>query len=229
MLSDRNVFYLQTHATEQRHSALSLPYRILKPDTAIVWVTIFLSVAFLAFLFQIGHFAEHATQFGVWLLGDSSQICGRGTPWMSPWATKITEVLGSYFLPDEDRSRRMVVGMEIMHLCGNLIFLSGLISLWCFFPTRPNAWAIAFETFHLYEHIMLTASAYFIGKPIGMSTLFGGSFALGWPEFAVGFRVSWHFFMNALPMPFAMLAVLQIYRAYRERNSAEAEIGVLAS
>jgi len=212
MSSDQNILYLQSCVAAQQGPA-PLPYRFLKPEIAIVWATIFLCIATSAFLFQIGHFFEHTVQFIVWLLGDASQICGRSTPWMSPWATKITEFFGNYFLPHEERARRMVVGMEIMHLCGNLIFLSGLVSLWCFFPTRANKWGIAIETFHLYEHIMLTASAYYVGKPIGMSTLFGASFSLG-IEFAVGFRVFWHFVMNALPMPFAMIAILQIYRTF---------------
>src|SRR5262245_32487611 len=50
----------------------------------------------LCLLFQIGHFAEHAFQFGVWILGDMSNICGRDTPWMSPWATKLVEGIGRF-------------------------------------------------------------------------------------------------------------------------------------
>jgi hypothetical protein len=59
---------------------------------------------------------------------------------------------------------------------------------------------------------MLTVSAYFIGKPIGLSTLFGGAGMIGSREFAVGYRVSWHFAMNLLPMPFAMIGMMEHMR-----------------
>jgi hypothetical protein len=55
---------------------------------------------------------------------------------------------------------------------------------------------------------MLTATAFFVGKPIGLSTLFGGV-SLGSKDFAVGVRVTWHFFMNLLPMPFAMIGLME--------------------
>jgi hypothetical protein len=59
---------------------------------------------------------------------------------------------------------------------------------------------------------MLTLSAYFIGKPIGLSTLFGGADIIGSREFAVGYRVTWHFAMNLLPMPFAMIGLMEEMR-----------------
>ena len=62
---------------------------------------------------------------------------------------------------------------------------------------------------------MLTASAYFVGKPIGLSTLFGGTAVLGSREFQVGFRVTWHFAMNLLPLPFAMKGIAEQWRCSR--------------
>lgn len=73
-------------------------------------------------------------------------------------------------------------------------------------------WALSIETFHLYEHVPLTATAYFVGKPIGLSTLFGGANVLGDREFAVGCRVTWHFVMNLLAMPFAMVGLMEYRR-----------------
>jgi hypothetical protein len=81
-------------------------------------------------------------------------------------------------------------------------------------------WAIYIEAFHLDEHIMLTATACFVGKPIGMSTLFGGVSAIGDSEFAVGCSVTWHFVMNLLPMPFAMTGLMEYWRQKAARARA---------
>jgi len=163
----------------------------------------------LGLLFQIGHFAEHALQFAIWVLGDLSTICGRATPWMSPWATELVREIGLVVVPDADPQRRMMLGMEVLHLIGNSIFLVGLACLYYCVRSRWVRWALYIETFHLYEHAMLTASAFFVGKPIGLSTLFGGANVIGDREFAVGCRVSWHFVMNLLPMPFAMVGIME--------------------
>jgi hypothetical protein len=169
-------------------------------------------VATLALLFQVGHFAEHAFQFAVWVLGDLSNICGRDTPWMSPWVTELVRQTGILLFPAIDETRRMMLGMEVLHLVGNGIFLVGLACLYYCVPSKWVRWALFIEAFHLYEHIMLTATAFFIGKPIGMSTLFGGVSVIGGREFAVGFRVTWHFAMNLLPLPFAMKGILERWR-----------------
>jgi hypothetical protein len=102
--------------------------------------------------------------------------------------------------------------MEVLHLIGNGIFLAGLACLYYCLPSRWVRWALYIEGFHLYEHIMLTTTAFFVGKPIGMSTLFGGASVIGDREFAVGCRVTWHFAMNLLPMPFAMPGLMEHWR-----------------
>lgn len=177
-------------------------------------------IAIVGLLFQVGHFAEHAIQFIVWVLGDLSNICGRDTPWMSPWATQLVRKVGLLVGPADDASRRMMLGMEVLHLIGNSIFLAGLICLYICLPSKWIRWGIYIETFHLYEHIMLTSTAFFVGKPIGMSTLFGATGLIDSREFAVGFRVSWHFLMNLFPMPFAMLGILEYLR--KGQRSADA-------
>jgi hypothetical protein len=168
------------------------------------------TVAALGLLFQIGHFAEHAFQFAVWILGDLSNICGRDTPWMSAWATELVRQIGLLF-PTADPARRMMLGMEVLHLIGNSIFLSSLACLYYCVRSKWVRWAFYIEVFHLYEHIILTSTAYFVGKPIGMSTLFGGVNLID-REFAVGYRVTWHFAMNLLPMPFAMTGLTEHWR-----------------
>ena len=170
------------------------------------------AVAALGLLFQVGHFAEHAAQFGVWILGDLSNICGRDIPWMSPWAYALVNQAGQLLFPAAAAARQMMLGMEVLHLAGNCMFLTSLAALYYCVPSKWVRWAIYIETFHLYEHISLTATAYFIGKPIGMSTLFGGASVIGDREFAVGCRVTWHFLMNLLPMPFAMIGLMEYWR-----------------
>jgi hypothetical protein len=174
--------------------------------------------AALGLIFQVGHFAEHAFQFAVWVLGDLSNICGRDTPWMSPWVTELVRQTGLFLFPAADPARRMMMGMEILHLVGNSIFLCGLACLYYCAPSKWVRWAIYIEGFHLYEHIMLTATALFVGKPIGLSTLFGAVTGFD-REVAVGCRVTWHFVMNLLPMPFAMIGLME-YRAEKRAAAA---------
>ena len=174
------------------------------------------TVAALGLLFQVGHFAEHAVQFVVWVLGDLSNICGRDTPWMSAWATDLVRRLGLALFPTADAARRMMLGMEVLHLIGNSIFLVSLACLYYCVRSKWVRWALYIEGFHLYEHILLTATAYFVGKPIGLSTLFGAVNVIGDREFAVKCRVTWHFAMNLLPMPLAMVGLMQ----HRRRTPA---------
>jgi hypothetical protein len=178
------------------------------------------SVATLGLLFQVGHFAEHAAQFAIWLLGDLSNICGRDTPWMSPWVTELVRQIGLALVPSADAARRMMLGMEVLHLIGNSIFLVSLMSLFYCVRSKWVRWAIYIEAFHLYEHVILTATACFVGKPIGMSTLFGAANVIGEREFAVGCRVTWHFAMNLLPMPLAMLGLMEYWRRDRRFERA---------
>jgi hypothetical protein len=179
----------------------------------IVW-TIIVS----GLLFQVGHFFEHAFQWVVWLLGDYSEICGRDTPWVSASVAVLVDRVGGLVAPDADRVRRFMLGMEVLHLIANGIFLTTLGLLYCATGNRWVRWGLYIETFHLYEHIMLTSTAFFIGKPIGLSTLFGGA-SLGGQDFAVGVRVTWHFFMNLLPMPFAMIGLMEYLDNLRPARS----------
>lgn len=207
-------------AASTKMFASSLPsidrFRLHSASTTLVF---FWALALITLLFQIGHFGEHAFQFAVWVLGDLSNICGRDTPWMSPVAVELVQQIGTLFLSRVDESQRMMLGMEVLHLIGNSVFLFGLGCLYVCLPSQWVRWALYIEGFHLYEHIMLTVTTFFIGKPIGMSTLFGGASVLD-REFAVGFRVSWHFAMNLLPMPFAMKALFA-QRNHREHCRAK--------
>lgn len=176
------------------------------------------SVAILAMAFQVGHFAEHAFQFVVWLLGDLSGICGRDTPWMSSPVTDAVRYVGALVMPDVPAKRQMMIGLEVLHLWGNSVFLTGLICLHMWLPSKWVRWACYIEGFHLCEHIALTWTAMYIGKPIGISTLFGYAPDYG-REFAVGYRVTWHFVMNLFPMPFAMIGMMKAFGTTRFRTA----------
>ena len=190
--------------------------RGLKLDLA----TVLAAIAGAGLAFQVGHFAEHAIQFGVWVLGENSGICGRDTPWMSPWVTEMVRQAGIIMFPADKPERQMMLGMEVLHLIGNSIFLVSLGCLYYCIRSKWIRWALYIEGFHLYEHLFLTLTAYFVGKPIGLSTLFGGSTVIGSREFAVGYRVTWHFAMNLLPMPFAMIGIMERMRPNAAANRA---------
>jgi hypothetical protein len=184
-------------------------------------------------LFQVGHFFEHAFQWVVWLLGDSSKICGRDTPWVSASVANLVDRVGLLVAPESDGERRWMLGMEVLHLIANGIFLTTLGLLYCVTGNKWVRWGLYVEAFHLYEHIMLTATAFFVGKPIGLSTLFGGV-GLGSKDFAVGVRVTWHFFMNLLPMPFAMIGLMEYLDEHKPTSNQfpyrhEVEVGAAGS
>ena len=194
------------HSEPGKHSAFNL--------MMVLW-----TAAILGLLFQVGHFFEHAFQFVVWCLGDLSQICGRNTPWISAWAGDLVRQIGLIVAPTADATRGAMLGLEVLHLIGNSIFLATLGCLWYLTRNSWVRWGLYIEAFHLYEHIMLTSTAFFIGKPIGLSTLFGAA-GLGSREFAVGTRVSWHFVMNLLPMPFAMMGIMEYWDQRKAQKTA---------
>lgn len=179
------------------------------------------SVATLGLIFQVGHFFEHAAQFTIWVLGDLSNICGRDTPWMSPWVTEIVRNAGVYLVPTAAAPRRMMVGMEVLHLIGNSIFLVAIGCMYHAVRSKWVRWAFIIEGLHLCEHIMLTVTAIYVGKPLGVSTLFGYAPEFG-REAAVGYRVTWHFVLNLLPMPLCMIALLDKWHPQRTETVATA-------
>jgi hypothetical protein len=131
----------------------------------------------LGLAFQVGHFAEHLVQFGVWLTGKYDWVvtvfCGRDTPFMSGPATDLVRFVGTTFYPDAPLPRQMMMGIEILHLIGNSMFLATIAGAYYLIPSKWIRWALYIEGFHLCEHIALTFTAAHFGKPMGISTLFG--------------------------------------------------------
>lgn len=149
-----------------------------------------LTIAVLGGAFQVGHFIEHATQAWEWLFGDRSHS------WMSSLAMWLSMQLGP-----------MPLGMELLHLTGNLIFFATLGAMLALKDSKWLNAAFLVEGFHLSEHLMLTLSVALTGHPFGWSTGFG--LAEHWPRnAAVGYRVLWHFTMNLIPTALMVWSVI---------------------
>lgn len=170
-------------------------------------------VAGLGLAFQVGHFFEHGIQFLVWLTGNLRWValvfCGPDTPYMTGWATNMVLAIGSFFYPNDPLPRQMLLGLEILHLVGNSIFLVSIACLYYVVRQKWIRWAFYVEAAHLCEHLALFLTAYYFGKPYGLSTLFG--YAPLWfaKEWTVGYRVSWHFVMNLIPPMMVMTGMAQ--------------------
>ena len=85
--------------------------------------------------------------------------------------------------------------MEGLHLVGNVIFLVGIIALGRVTPTPlPGVkTALVLQGVHVAEHVLLTATLWLFGTPMGLSTLFGAAYDYSWAGTA---RVWFHFLIN---------------------------------
>jgi hypothetical protein len=182
-------------------------------------------IAGLGLAFQVGHFLEHAAQFAVWLCGTydwvATDFCGRGVPYMSPPLTKAVAFAGEYLFPEAGPARQMMLGMELLHLIGNGTFLTTIGIVYSLIPSKWVRYAFYIEGAHLIEHLALTLTAYYLGIPIGLSTAFGRARSLWGTEAAVGWRVSFHFFMNLFPMPCVTIGIMQHWLEGSQRKTPE--------
>jgi hypothetical protein len=140
-----------------------------------------LIVAILALSVQVTHFIEHLVQLGYW-------FAHRGeAPFLTPWAASAARSISGASL-----------GVEVLHLVGNMAFLGGLALLWRLVRQDPNRspnvrTALIVQSAHVAEHVMLTASVAISGSALGVSTLFG---ALTPGPGAWTYRVWLHFLVN---------------------------------
>lgn len=146
--------------------------------------------AVLGTAFQAGHFVEHTVQFYHWLMIDRSYA------YMSPIAMNLVHHIGSALVPHADMVRTHMVGMEVLHLIGNQIFLATLMAWYALRPSRLMKYALLVETFHMVEHMALVISALLLNHAYGLSTIGG-----------IGYRVSWHFVMNLIPTALMIAAM----------------------
>lgn len=169
-------------------------------DLRVDRVTVFLMyLAVSALVFQAVHLVEHVAQLGYWMARPLE------APWLTPWAVEGRDALAV--------AGNLVLGNEILHLVGNLIFLGGLVALFLYCRRRalgmPSALHVAFviQGIHVAEHVALTTTTALWGKAIGISTFLG---LVNGPVMT-SYRVWFHFLINLVATWFAARAVMSLY------------------
>ncbi|MEV0887790.1 DUF6008 family protein [Streptomyces microflavus] len=166
---------------------------------------------------QIGHFQEHVTQVGYWVANPYSPA------WMTPWADSFARGMGQI------DATKPGLGMEILHLTGNSIFLAGLVGIVQITyrvtgQLKAREWAkmgVWMQGIHGIEHIVLTASlALGASRAIGLSTWFG---AVDLGPALVTYRVWWHFVANLIGTAILGFA---IYHLWKERRAVKDSYGL---
>ena len=161
---------------------------------------------------QLGHVQEHVAQVGYWFGHPNSK------PWMTPWGTGLAKGFGQV------APMKHGLGMEILHLTGNFIFLAGLAGIMVItkraLRTKARRWArmgVWMQGLHGVEHLVLTLSVAFgAQQAIGLSTWFG---LLDPGPGLWTFRVWWHFVANIVG---SMIFALSLYHLWRERREVRA-------
>ena len=150
--------------------------------------------------FQVFHLVEHLIQLSYWFLHPNAM------PYMTPWAQEGADGLGLWATLMPGEGNMMQRGMELLHLVGNLLFLGGIVALekLATRPLRGLRLAKAIQSVHVLEHVLLTASVFAIGSPIGISTVFGLGEATAWGPTV---RVWFHFLINLAATVPAVLAL----------------------
>lgn len=156
-------------------------------------------VAVGALAFQVVHTLEHLLQAGYWLAHPTEPA------WLTPWAAVGRDLLAA------TADGRAATGAELLHLVGNVVFLAGLLILGTTqsdglgVRRRPLVIAAVVQSFHVAEHVGLTATTLLGGAAVGVTNLFGalpGDRALG-----VAVRIWVHFGINLVATAFALHAV----------------------
>jgi hypothetical protein len=164
-----------------------------------------MTVIMIGLVGQIGHLSEHVAQAGYWI----------GHPeapgWMTPWGNGLANGF------QQIDTSRPTLGMEILHLVGNLIFLAGLAAVMVITrrarTTRTHWWGrmgVWMQGIHGLEHLSLTLSIWFGAKEaIGLSTWFG---QLTPGPGLTTYRVWWHFIANVIGSYIFAMALLHLRR-----------------
>jgi len=164
---------------------------------------------------QIGHLQEHVAQAGYWIRHPNSPA------WMTPWGMGLANGMGRV-----DTSKP-TLGMEILHLTGNFIFLAGLAAVVLITRrakgTQTHRWGkmgVWMQGIHGLEHLSLTLSIWLgADRAIGLSTWFG----LTQPgPGLITYRVWWHFIANVIG---SYIFGMALYHLWRERAVIEASFG----
>jgi hypothetical protein len=161
---------------------------------------------------QIGHLTEHVAQVAYWIGHPEDK-----TAWMTPWGTGLARGYGRI---DPGRA---ALGMEILHLIGNFIFLAGLAGIMEITrrtrAAKSRRWGrmgMWMQGIHGLEHVSLTLSVWAGAKAIGLSTWFG---QLQPGPGLVTYRVWWHFIANVLG---SIIFAVALYNLWCERDGLRA-------
>lgn len=166
-----------------------------------------MAVIGLGVLGQIGHLQEHVAQAGYWIGHPNAK------PWMTPWGTGLANGFGQI-----DTSKPSL-GMEILHLTGNFIFLAGIAGVVVITSrarqTRARRWGkmgVWMQGIHGLEHLSLTLSVAFGAKQaIGLSTWFG---TLPNGPGLWTYRIWWHAIANLIG---SVIFGIALYHLWQER------------
>ncbi|MET9293143.1 DUF6008 family protein [Streptomyces sp. NPDC003077] len=167
-------------------------------------------VIVLGVLGQLGHFQEHVAQAAYWVAHPASEA------WMTPWGDSLARGMGQV------DPTKPPLGMEILHVTGNFIFLAGLVGIALItrqlsHHTNSHKWAktgVWMQSIHGAEHIALTLSVAFgATRAIGLSTWFG---VIDPGPALTTYRVWWHFVANLLGT--AILAT-SLYHFWKEKRT----------
>jgi len=177
------------------------------------WLRIVIGiVAVGGLLFQVAHFYEHFAQIIMWFIRpDKSQL------YMSSWAMDLKMSLGSWAQSFSPNTSPHMLGMELLHFFGNIIFLAGIFA-YRFFNKSPAlriAWWV--QSLHALEHTLLTFTTFILGQPLGFTTLFGLNMT---PTVAASFRAWIHFILNFIPSMYVIKALFDHYKNIAATNEA---------
>jgi hypothetical protein len=161
---------------------------------------------------QIGHVQEHVAQAGYWIANPESK------PWMTVWGTSLAEGYGQI------SASKPSMGMEILHLVGNFIFLAGLAGVVLITArarkTRAHKWGkmgVWMQGIHGLEHVVLTLSVAFgASRAVGLSTWFG---ALPAGPGLWTYRIWWHAVANLVG---SVVFGMAVYHLWKERATVRA-------
>lgn len=161
---------------------------------------------------QVGHVQEHVAQAGYWIANSGSK------PWMTPWGDSLARGYGQI-----DASKPSL-GMEILHLVGNFIFLAGLAGVVLITArvrnSRARRWGkmgVWMQGIHGVEHVVLTLSVAFgASRAWGLSTWFG---ALPAGPGLWTYRIWWHGLANLVG---SIVFAIAVYHLWQERATVRA-------
>ncbi len=167
---------------------------------------------------QIGHLQEHIAQAGYWVQHPNAKA------WMTPWGTGLAKGYGQV---DDSKP---TLGMEILHLVGNFIFLAGITGVLLITARARKVTArkwgkmgVWMQGIHGLEHVSLTLSvALGAKKAIGLSTWFG---TLDAGAGATTYRIWWHAIANLIG---SYIFAMAVYHLWRERAAVRASFEVPA-